>query len=328
MLKFCRIVLLALMILFFPEDALHAQDSSAIDKVQLDSLIRFAKATYADEIMVIHKNREVVHWKSGQCDSLYFGTASMMKSWTGIAIGILVDQGLIRSEEDLVCDYLPEWKAGCRNKVTIRNLLTMSGGFNRRSGARGILGAADSRAYALYSEPDTLPNIRFGYSNVSVQLLGFLMENVTGKDNDRFYREALFDPLGMDSTRLRKDLSGKNYLVYGGAPTTLQDAAQFGKMMLNNGMLNGQRIVSVEWIEKSTTASGLAPFYGYLFWIDSFTENRNYAAMGDLGQMTIVYPELELIFLRRQKCNPSKFSKMEWMGPDFVRLVASVIHQP
>ena len=328
MLKFHRIILLAGLIFSFTRNEIQAQAIPAVNPLQLDSLIRFAEATYADEIMVLHKNRQVVHWKSGRCDSLYYGTASMMKSWTGIAVGILVDRGLIGSEEDLICDYLTDWKAGCRNEVTIRNLLTMSGGFNQRSGARGILGASDSRAYALNAEPDTLPNVRFGYSNVSVQLLGLLIEKVTGMNSDRFFREALFEPLGMDSTRLRKDRSGRNYIVYGGAYTTLQDAAQFGKMMLNKGILNGRRIVTEDWIEKSTNSSGLVPYYGYLFWIDAFTENRNYAATGDLGQLTIVYPELELVFLRRQKCNPSKYTKMEWMGPDFVRLVASVIHQP
>jgi len=62
----------------------------------------------------------------------------MMKSWTGLVMGILIEQGSISSEDDLVCNYIPEWKDGCKHEVTIKNLLTMSAGLNKRRGAQGF----------------------------------------------------------------------------------------------------------------------------------------------------------------------------------------------
>jgi hypothetical protein len=68
------------------------------------------------------------------------------------------------------------------------------------------------------------------------------------------------------------------------------------------------------------------PYYGYLWWLDNQSANINYAATGDLGQMTIVFPDLGLVFVRRQNCDLSSESvAMRWMGPDFLKLVASTV---
>lgn len=150
-----------------------AQQTGEIDSKNLAKLIEFSKNTYTDEILLLDKNQVVCHWINENCDSTTFNTASMVKSWTGLVIGILVDKGLIASEEGLVCDYFPEWKDGCKNKVTIKNLLTMSGGLNRRSGALGILPQENMSLYAQNVKLDTLPNVRFNYSNIRTNLFNF-----------------------------------------------------------------------------------------------------------------------------------------------------------
>lgn len=295
-----------------------------IDSTNLAKLIEFSKNTYTDEILLIHKNQVVCHWINENCDSTTFNTASMVKSWTGLVIGILVDKGLILSEEDLVCNYLPEWKDGCENKVTIKNLLTMSAGLNRRSGAFGILAEENMNQYAQNVELDTLPNIRFNYSNESVQLLGLAIEKITGMSANDYFSQVLFEPLGMDSTRLGKDPIG-NDIVFGGAITTIENASKIGLLMINKGRHNNDQIVSESWIRKSTSPSEKASYYGYLWWLDNNSENRNFAATGDFGQMTIVFPDLELLYLRRQSCNKDISGNMKWMGPKFLELLASII---
>jgi CubicO group peptidase (beta-lactamase class C family) len=235
-----------------------------------------------------------------------------------------VDKGLILSEEDLVCNYLPEWKDGCENKVTIKNLLTMSAGLNRRSGAFGILAEENMNQYAQNVELDTLPNIRFNYSNESVQLLGLAIEKITGMSANDYFSQVLFEPLGMDSTRLGKDPIG-NDIVFGGAITTIENASKIGLLMINKGRHNNDQIVSESWIRKSTSPSEKASYYSYLWWLDNNSENRNFAATGVFGQMTIVFPDLELLYLRRQSCNKDISGNMKWMGPKFLELLASII---
>lgn len=301
-----------------------AQQAPGIDSAGVAKLIEFSAATYTDEILVLHKNKVVCHWKNRSCDSVLYNTASMVKSWTGLVIGILVDEGLIASEDDRVCQYIPEWDDGCRHNVTIRNLLTMSAGLKSRRGGQGILAADDMNEYAQNLELDTLPDRVFNYSNESVQLLGMIIEKLTGRPANVYFHEKLFEPLGMDSSRLSRDPAG-NDAVYGGAQTTLDDAAKIGMLMINGGTYDNRQIVSESWIERSVTPSEKAPFYGYLWWLDYSSENRSYAATGDGGQLTIVFPELDLVFLRQQSCNLDISGNMTWMGPHFLKLVAGVV---
>ena len=295
-----------------------------MDSSKLNELIDFSIKSYTDEFMLIHKNEVLHHWENKQCDSSSFNTASMVKSWTGLVIGLMIDSGLLDSENDQVCKYLPEWKDGCENNVTIKHLLTMSAGINQRRGAQGILAIHDMHDYALNMKLDTFPNVRFSYSNESVQLLGLLIEKVSGKTSNDFYKEILFNPLGMHSTRLGKDPSG-NDIAFGGAKTTIEDAAKIALLMLNNGKHNGHQFLSSDWVRKSVTPSEKAAYYGYLWWIDGMSEDKNYAATGDFGQMTIVFPDLELIYLRRQSCNKDISGNMNWMGPHFLKLIASIV---
>jgi len=294
-----------------------------INSSNLETLIKYCDSTYADEILIVHKNKIVKHWKNEGCDSVLFNTASMVKSWTGIVIGILIDKGMIKSVNDYVCQYIPEWEDGCDHKVTIKNLLTMSAGLNRRRNL-GIISKDDMNQYAMSVKLDTLPNIRFGYSNESVQLLGIIIERVTGKKAQDYFNEVLFGPLEMSSTTLFTDKKG-NDMVFGGAKTTILDAMKIALLYTNNGLYKGKSIVSKKWINESLEPSEFAPYYGYLWWLDNQSEDKNYAAQGDFGQLTIIFPNLDLIFLRQQSCNKTISGNMTFMGPAFLKLITGIV---
>lgn len=309
---------------FFLSLLLTAQQPSAVDTLQLEKLIEFSKSSYTDEFMLIHRDTIICNWKSTECDSLVYNTASMTKSWTGLVIGILIDRGLIADENAPVCKYLPEWEDGCRYDVRIKHLLTMTSGLKRRRGAEGLLAENDINSYVLDLKLDTVPGVSYQYSNESVQLLGIIIERVAGKRANEYFREVLFEPLGMDSTSLAKDPAG-NDAVLGGSLTTVQDASKVGLLMLNGGRYGNLQVVSEEWVRKSVSPGPLAPFYGYLWWLDNNSAVKNFAATGDFGQMTIVFPGLELVYVRKQACNKEISGNMTWMGPAFLELVCSVI---
>jgi len=295
-----------------------------INREKLGDLLALCDSTRADEISIYHKGELVTHWRRDEtCTDRVFNTSSMVKSWTGLVVGILIDLGIFTSADDRICDYVPAWKAGCRNNITLKDLLTMSAGLYRK-GPRGILSKTDMDAYALQIEPDTVPGIKFSYSNESVQLLGMAMEAATGKSAQEVFQEVLFEPLGMDSTHLVTDEAG-NYVTYGGAQTTVQDAARVGQLVLNGGTWDGHRIVSEAWIQASTQSGDHAPYYGYLWWLDTQSEHPNIAAMGDYGKLTIIFPTLDLVFVRAQTCDLLQDIRMSWMGPPFLRAIAEVV---
>lgn len=307
---------------------LNAQSSSKVNLDQLNELKKFSMETDADGILVLHQNEIIEEWYNPDCDSVYMNTASLMKSLTSVMIGTLLHEGLINSEEDLVCDYWPEWKAGCENKLTIKHLLTMTSGIKQRRSRTGpkrfIFMEKDFNGFMMEQEPDTIPGAMWSYSNEGVQALAPVIEKACGMEVEACFREKLFKPLEMDSTSLFRDPSG-NAVLFGGAKTTLRDISKIGQLMLNKGLFKGERLLSEEWITKATSPIEQNKYYGYLWWVD--TENGSFTAMGDFGQMCIVYPEKELIFVRYQTCSNTPGNNMKWMGPDFIQLVKGVISE-
>lgn len=303
--------------------ALTKAQHDIIEKEKLEELTAFCETSGADKFALIHHSEWIVNWSNPECDSIYMNTASMVKSWTGLMIGILVDEGLIDNVDDKVCKYLPEWSAGCTNNVTIRNLLTMTSGLLKKPAPQSVLAQSDMNAFVLQTKLDVEPGSKFSYSNESVQLLGLVIERVCGKSANACFEEKLFEPLGMDSTHLVKDEAG-NDITYGGCRTTIQDAAQIALLVSSKGRVGKWQVVSEQWLNDSFTGTSQAPYYGYLWWVDS--NSNSVAAMGDFGQMTIYFPDLDLIFVRQQSCkNSDGTQNMNWMGPDFLNLLRSVV---
>jgi len=297
--------------IIFAHGAEAQQDSLSQSEI-LDSLLFLSKNSQAEKLIVWKQGEVLLDWKSKDCDAHHFNTASLVKSITGIAVGILLDKGYIKSEEDLYCDYVPEWEAGCKNNVTVKQLLTMCSGLNRKRGAAGILAAKNLHEFALNTKLDTFPGIRFNYSNEAVQLLGVLLERTSGMTMSAFYEEYLFQPLEMDSTSLYKDAFGQD-CAFGGAQMTMHDLLNFGIMVISKGEFKGLQVVSSEWIDKSLSQSKLASFYGYLWWMGESNGIKNVTAMGDGGQVLTLYPEKDLIVLRSRSCEKA-YNNMQWLA--------------
>jgi CubicO group peptidase (beta-lactamase class C family) len=303
-----------------------AQEQS-IDTSQLKELQTFSAETGADGILVLHKNKIIHEWYNPNCDSIYMNTASAVKSWTSIVIGRLIQERKIKNVNELVCDYIPEWKAGCEANVTIKHLLTMTAGIKKRRTRTGpkrfVFLEQNFNEFVLNIELDTLPGSIWSYSNEGVQLLAPIIEKVTGMDAKLAFQQLLFDPLGMDSTSLFSDPSG-NGVLFGGAKTTLRDFSKIGQLMFNNGNQDGKQLLPESWVRRATKSIAQNKNYGYLWWVDE--ENQHYTAMGDFGQLCVVYPNENLIYLRYQTCrNNDPKENLNWMGLDFFKLVKSVV---
>ena len=92
-----------------------------------------AQRSGAEAVLVVYKGRIVSEWYSARYREP-IATMSSVKSWTGLLVGMLIEDGKIKGVDDPVSDYLPEWKEGAKAKVTVRHLLTMTAGLKRRWG--------------------------------------------------------------------------------------------------------------------------------------------------------------------------------------------------
>jgi CubicO group peptidase (beta-lactamase class C family) len=88
----------------------------------------------------------------------------------------------------------------------------------------------------------------------------------------------------------------------GGMCLTLDDMAKLGQLYLNEGVWNGKKIVSLDWIKQATSKQIDTPVqddndwlcgYGYQFWLSPYS--NAYRADGAHGQVTTVLPAAQLV---------------------------------
>jgi CubicO group peptidase (beta-lactamase class C family) len=262
----------------------------------LDEHRALCERTGADACLVIHRGKIVQELYSARYREPIMGMSST-KSVTGILVGMLIDDGKIKSADEPVCDYIPQWCEGRRGKVTIRHLLTMTSGLPRMF-EDGIGYVGDKNPFVIALSPAKEPGTVWDYSNEGAQLLSPILDRAAGEPIQDYARRRLFEPLGMRRTRLHLD--EKNHAwTYGDMETTPREMARIGLLMLNRGTWQGRRILSESWIEESTRKSqALEPRYGLLWWL--YDSPQGYAALGNLNTNLYVFPEQELIVVRMQ----------------------------
>jgi CubicO group peptidase (beta-lactamase class C family) len=256
---------------------------------------RLCKATGADSCVVVYRGVIVSEWYSANYAPPVMAMSST-KSITGLLIGLLVEDGKLDIEQT-VSQYLPEWSGGLRDRVTIRNLMTHTAGFVRmfRDGV-GYQGDKDS--FVLQMTPSFAPGTKFEYSNEGVQMLSPLLDRVAGEPIQDYARRRLFEPLGMNHTKLHLDVRGHAW-TYADMETTPRDMARIGLLMLQHGRWKQRPLISEAWVAKSTKPSQtLNQGYGLLWWL--YRSPDGFAALGYLDTNIYVFPSRDLVVVRTQ----------------------------
>jgi len=130
-----------------------------------------------------------------------FDVASLTKLFTTVAVLREVDRGRL-GLDDPVARYLPGFAANGKATVTVRHLLTHTGGLVEDVDLRAYGNRADALAAALAApiEPGLRPGGQFHYSDVGLIVAGALVERVTGRRLDEVVRAGITGPLGMRDT--------------------------------------------------------------------------------------------------------------------------------
>ncbi len=203
---------------------------------------------------------------------------------TTAAVMILFDEKKIDLDERVV-NYIPTFNGGEKDKVTIRQLLTHTSGLPAgRDIWRITRSPLEARAAVVGSSLESRPGSRYIYSDLGADLLGLLVEVVSGEPLDRFLDRRVFAPLGMNNTffrpadslryrvaptevtpprgyPLRGEVHDENAYALGGVAghaglfSTAADLSVFAQMMLNGGEYNGVQIISRPTVELFTSRS-------------------------------------------------------------------------
>ena len=241
---------------------------------------------------------------------------SVVKSVTALLIGAALDEGLIKSLDEPACTYVPKLCEGLdKNKaITIRDLLTMTStidfdehygdpfGFMARATYGSDLAEVTYDGFAAQKTPGT----EWEYLGGNTLLLGFIVENVTGKNLSDYMSEKLWKPMGAESPAFwaLDDAGGreKSYCCFN---ATARDFSRLGKLVLQHGNWRGRQLVSSNFISEMTTpltvpdGKGVeADHYGYQIWLDQQGDDKIINFRGMLGQYITVLPEENLVIVR------------------------------
>ena len=206
---------------------------------------------------------------------------SVVKSILSIAVGIAADDGLL-SIDDPIGKYIPEFAENrdvLHRKITVRHLLTMSSGIFWQGGVHYTCPLTDgmrrSRQWVDFiadCKVVNIPGAKHLYKEWDVILLAVILSKVSGDCYD-FIDNRIYKPLGITSERWYKSPDGAYYSVAFDEEKEKQsnlsakDMLKLGILFMQDGMWNGKRIVSKEYIEQATKPSPQAAHYGFLWWV-------------------------------------------------------------
>jgi CubicO group peptidase (beta-lactamase class C family) len=247
--------------------------------------------------------------------------ASVTKSVISALIGVAIDKGYIKSVDQKVLEFFPEYTVGAndfvKRSITIRHLLTMTAPYAWKTNNAlrfepldRLRRQRDWVTYTLNILGQGGPIGRFQYCTAGPHLLSAILTKTTKLSAREFANQHLFGPLGiqeiadnpMQACGLEDvflkvkgwihDPSG--YTVGGwGLTITPRDMARLGYLYLNGGVWDGKQVISKAWIDESTALNQNK--YGYLWWLRDENGVSAFSALGSGGNVICCIPQKDMV---------------------------------
>ena len=249
---------------------------------------------------------------------------SVTKGVMALLAGIAVDKGFIKDVDEKVISFFPGYQVKRGEKtiydVTVKHLLTMTAPYKYKSEPWKKVCTSDDWTKTALDLLGGRAGItgEFKYATLGIQILSGIIENASGEKCIDFANDNLFLPLGIPKHTIHGDSSKEDQFDFfmnktprknewysdpkdtvtagWGLCLTGKDLARIGAMVLNDGVYEGKRVLSSEWVGKMLT-----PYlklgerfgnmeYGYL-WYKPYPERPVYAAIGDSGNIIYINRE-------------------------------------
>lgn len=258
------------------------------EKVDLDlgaeTVGAFLDRSQTDRLLVWREGRVVVDWHAAHtAPGLPHIVFSVTKSVTGLLCGVAQDLGLLDPAR-AVGDYLPETRGGAYGDCPVRHVLDMRVSLDFAEDYADTTGPyARYRRAVLWNEPSPthppeglapfLTGIgkgpgphggHFAYRSPNSDLLGVLLERVTGQRYTDFSATQIWQPMGgADDAFVTVDAFGTPRAA-GGLSCTARDLARIGGLMLDPGEVLSRRWVDTVWAAGDRDAWNTGDFSAYV----------------------------------------------------------------
>lgn len=294
------------------------------------SVAEMLDRTYTDGFMVLRDGKIVAeHYLNSMTPASLHLSQSVSKSFVGAMVGILAGRGELNLNAEL-SHYVPELAATGYAGATLTQVLDM------RSGVRfsedyldpncemGQLDRADGwkpgpRPGEPASTYDLILTLRqerphggyFQYRSIETDVLGWVLERVSGLGLAELMSRELWQPMGAESEACFTVDQAGTCLADGGLNATMRDYARFGQIFLDDGFLNGRQIVPAAWTAACRTGDVAAyqhlyrerrptypdACYSRQWWVYDFASGLH-CASGVFGQLIYVRPRERIVAVK------------------------------
>jgi len=250
---------------------------------------------------------------------------SMAKSLISAMLGKAIMDGDIKSLNQPVGDFYPEFSEGLGAKLTVGDLSSMSSGLNWDESYYSPF-SITTRAY-FYDDLEKMmlgvkvteePGQSYKYLSGNTQLLGMVIRKATGENLSNYLSDNFWKPLGAENQAFWQIDSEDGGLekAYCCVASNARDFARFGKLYKDYGKWNDVQLLDSAFIAKSIKPRFKnSKQYGYGWWLLNRNNKDFFMMRGHLGQFVIVQPEDNVIIVRLGHLNAKgpdptiKFSK-------------------
>jgi len=238
---------------------------------------------------------------------------SMAKSLMSVMLGNLEMRGLLDLQ---ATPGFAEWQSDARAGITLEDMLTMTDGlefseeYNPGDDATAMLFTEPSMSdFVMQQALQNQPGAVFNYSSGTANLLSRVHHETLGGPQAAYddFMANIYEPMAFDNAVFEVDASG----VFAGSSyfyASGRDWARLGLLMLEDGVINGQRLVSEDWVRRATSPNDSVNdrAYGYQFWLNRGNETLRfrdlpedaYYANGNRQQLVMVLPSQDAVIVR------------------------------
>jgi CubicO group peptidase (beta-lactamase class C family) len=294
----------------FAVSSLEAEGMDEALITQMTNLIIREEYKRIDGLLILRNNKLIYeNYFHGHSNDILHNMYSAGKSITSILVGIAIDKGFIDNVNIPATQLLPEYQSfqnpdPRKAEITIEHLLNMQSGLDCDDWYQGTetqMQKSNDWVKFTFDLPMVQdPGSHDSYCTGCAVTLGRIIENQSGLSLEEFVNEYLFKPLNITSYKWHTMPDGRpsgGGLIF----LTPRDMAKIGLLMLNDGVYNGNQIVSKEWVDLSreNKTNQLAfDGYGSLWWKQSFLGDiETYFADGNGGQHIFVVPSKEMVIV-------------------------------
>lgn len=303
-------------------EVVHAQDPRlvrALDRAFVEP--ETGERRWTQAVVVVHRGRVIAErYASGYGVETPLLSHSIAKSVLNALVGILARDGKL-SAASIAPSLRWQSDGDAGDAVSMDQLLRMSSGLPLDEGMGPGLAQrmwfveSDKAAFAAKTPLASPPGTAWAYSNLGYELASRIVADTIGggpPEIAAFARRELFAPLGMQHALIEFDgagtPSGSNAMF-----ATAREWAKFGLLYLNDGVVDGRRVLPEGWVKYSTTPT-LGMGYGAGFWLNTTDRampvwggrpwgmpgapRDAYFARGYLGQYIVIVPSENLVVVR------------------------------